>query len=337
VRPTPLSTNRDVEQIDLLRGGVIVSSLAGALGSNLRETRLTAMLGYLVALHAEKFCALFKFEGVPRAVSLETRHAKDRSDIVVSTSEGLGVIEAKVGNHDPFDQALKYPARWRVLLTEYEPTSGERARDCLYLRWRALVPLLRDLGKSNRAAVRFVSDDLQRYLEEHNMIPRAESVEIYARELNDIPTVMLFLQGHMYGCHYKPGSRLPEALYFAPHFGHLAVASVPGIRYGISYLARIETVEVVESFSDLRSRTEAIRGKQWLKKHRELLEPVRSWPEWHKTERVSFVFLNQPQLVFNPPIRKDSLQKGTRRGSAFLSKHFLSFEELFAAWGQPAL
>ena len=36
-------------EIPLLRGGRIVSSLAGALGSALRETRLTAMLGYVNA------------------------------------------------------------------------------------------------------------------------------------------------------------------------------------------------------------------------------------------------------------------------------------------------
>ena len=36
----------DKEQIDLLRCGSVVSSFAGAFGSSLRETRLTAMLGY---------------------------------------------------------------------------------------------------------------------------------------------------------------------------------------------------------------------------------------------------------------------------------------------------
>lgn len=36
----------DTERIDLLRSGSLVSSLAGAFGNALRETRLTAMLGY---------------------------------------------------------------------------------------------------------------------------------------------------------------------------------------------------------------------------------------------------------------------------------------------------
>src|SRR4051812_13498722 len=100
------------EEVELLRGGTLVSSLAGAFGHGLRETRLTALFGYLVAVQPEGFCEVFGFQGKVQSVSLETRHEKDRSDILVTTTAGVGVIEAKVGAHDPFDQALKYPARW---------------------------------------------------------------------------------------------------------------------------------------------------------------------------------------------------------------------------------
>jgi len=317
----------------LLRGGSIVKSLAGAFGSGLRETRLTTMLGYAIALCPSEFCELFGFSGEPRSVSLETRHAADRSDILVETSDGTGIIEAKVGSHDPFDQASKYPARWRVLLTEHRPTQREQARRCRYLRWRGLVPVLDRFRKSNRAGVRFINDDLKRYLEEHNMIPKPESIEIYARELNDEATVTLFLHGRMYGCKYKEGSRLPEALYFAPHFGQSVTAEYPAINYGISYLAKLETVEVVESFRELCDRTTAIRGKQWFNSHKDLLTPVKAWPDWAEGGRVSFLFLRPPQLVFNPPIRKDTLQKG----KGYLSRHFFSFEEFFLAWGKPPL
>jgi len=37
-------------EIPLMRGGEIVSTLTGAFGQSLRETRLTALLGYLIAL-----------------------------------------------------------------------------------------------------------------------------------------------------------------------------------------------------------------------------------------------------------------------------------------------
>ena len=122
-----MQTFANRERIDLLRSGSVVSSFAGAFGSALRETRLTAMLGYLIALEPERFCDIFAFRGRPLSVSLETRHASDRSDILIETTKGRGVIEAKVTAADPFRQALKYSAKWRVLLTEHT-ASGKQKR-----------------------------------------------------------------------------------------------------------------------------------------------------------------------------------------------------------------
>ena len=140
----------DRERIDLLRSGSVVSSFAGAFGSALRETRLTAMLGYLIALKPERFCDIFAFRGRPLSVSLETRHESDRSDILIETTAGRGVIEAKVSAADPFRQSLKYPAKWRVLLTEHMASGKQkRLRGVKYLRWRDLVELLR-VGESRR-------------------------------------------------------------------------------------------------------------------------------------------------------------------------------------------
>ncbi len=317
----------DHEQIDLLRGGSIVSSFVGSFGTSLRETRLTASLGYVMALAPEPFCRAFGFSGKPRSVALETRHAQDRSDILVETSEGVGIVEAKVGAHDPFDQALKYPADWRVLLTEHRPTQRERNRPgCRYLRWRDLVSILEELEKSSRGELRFLSEDLHRYLKEHNMVPKAESVEVYAREINEEKTLALFLHGRMYGCYYEASSRLPEALYFAPHFGQTIAKQHPGIRVGISYLAKIDAVEVVESFNELKDVVSQVRGKQWQTRQNHLLKALKEW-DWPK--RHSFLFLGEPRLVFNPPVKKEKLQAG--RG--WLSKRFFSFDTLFEAWG----
>jgi hypothetical protein len=319
--------NAEVERVELLRGGSVVSSLSGAFGSGLRETRLTAMIGYLVALEPDRFCNLFGFDGLPRSVALETRHNQDRSDILVTTTDGVGIVEAKVGRHDPFDQSLKYSARWRVLLTEHLPTKRERARrDCRYLRWRDLLPTLKTLAKSAHQDVRFVSIDLHRYLKEHNMIPKTESVEIYAREINEEKTLALFLHGQMYGCNYEASSRLPEALYFAPHFGKAIARNHPGVHAGISYVAKISTVEVVESFGELCDIAGQVCGKIWLKKNLPLIQPVKTW-DWKK--RKSFLFLEQPRLVFNPPIFKGDLQEG----KGWLSKRVFSFDEFFSAWG----
>ena len=156
-----MRTFADSERIDLLRSGSVVSSFAGAFGSALRETRLTAMLGYVVALEPERFCDIFAFRGRPLSVSLETRHASDRSDILIETTIGRGVIEAKVTAVDPFRQSLKYSTKWRVLLTEHAPSSKQkRLRGVKYIRWRDLVEPLQQLSRSTDNRVRFVSRDL---------------------------------------------------------------------------------------------------------------------------------------------------------------------------------
>jgi len=137
VRPFERAQGRKaVEEIELLRGGEVVTSFAGALGRSLRETRLTAMLGYLAALNPEPFVKRFSFRGKPLSISLEARHEEDRSDILVQTTAGVGIVEAKVDATDPFRQSLKYKADWRVLLTQWLPPANRRELPGVkYLRW----------------------------------------------------------------------------------------------------------------------------------------------------------------------------------------------------------
>ncbi len=319
--------NDETAKIELLRGGAVVSSLAGSFGSGLRETRLTALLGYLIALEPEVFCQKFNFPGKPLSVALEQHHETDRSDILIKTTSGTGVIEAKITRHDPYKQSLKYPADWRVSLTEYCPTRSEKARNSnLYLRWSNLEELFFRLSTSPRTEVRFVSRDLHRYLQEHRMIRKPESIEVYAREINEANTLALFLKGRMYACNYQASSPLPEAMYFAPHFGQTIADDYPGVHVGISYIAQIESVEVVESFEDLLETASAVRGRPWLKAHKHLIDPLAAW-EWTDCRR-SILFLKTPRLVFNPPVKKEKLQKG----KGWLSKRVFSFDMLFEAW-----
>ena len=318
----------DRERIDLLRGGSVVSSFAGAFGSALRETRLTAMLGYLIAIEPERFCDIFRFRGSPLSVSLEMRDESDRSDIVVETSVGRGVIEAKITAADPFSQALKYPAKWHVLLTEHMASGKQkRLRAIKYLRWRDLVGLLEGLKKSTNSQARFVSRDLLRYLGEHAMVKTNNAVEIYAREINNEETLALFLHAQMYGCQYQRSSQLAEALYFAPHLGQRIARKHPGVQVGISYIAKIERVEVGETWKELLQIVREVKDKHWLNGHMNLLQPLHR--EWTWPSKRSFLFLSKPRLVFNPPVLKDELQEG----KGWLSKRTFRFDDLFEAWG----
>lgn len=322
--------NPDIEEIELLRGGSVVSTLAGAFGGALRETRLTALLGYLIALEPRPFLDLLGFAGTAGRVRLEHRHGNARSDILIDTTQGRGVIEAKTGAFDPLEQSKKYQARWTVLLTQYIPSGRQRKlKRAKYLRWQDLTDILRRLSGSPNAGVRFVSRDLLKYLEVHRMIRQHQSVEIYAREINEPITLALFLKAQMYGCRYEANSQLPEALYFAPHFGQTLARTHPGVRVGISYIARIERVEAAETWQDFCALVKDVHNKTWWNSHRSELEPLEGAWNWNEDARYSFLFLAKPRLVFNPPINKERLQKG----KGWLSKRVFSFDELFQGWG----
>ena len=129
-----------IDSIPLLRGESIVKSLAGSFGSTLRETRITALLGYLIALKPDEFISFFGFRGKTRGVVLESRHESDRSDVLIETTKGVGIIEAKTDASDPFEQVKKYKAKWKVLLTRYRPASNQKKiRNIEYFLWKDLT------------------------------------------------------------------------------------------------------------------------------------------------------------------------------------------------------
>ena len=321
--------NSTSETIHLFRSGRVVTSLAGAFGGELRETRITAMLGYIIATEPQPFMNLFRLSGDALEVRLETHHEHKRSDILIETTTGTAIIEAKVTAQDPIKQARKYPAKWHILLTQYKPSfKKSRSRNVRYFRWRQLAELLKKLSKSKKSTVNFLAGDLLAYLEEHGMVKKRETVEVYAREINSEATLRMFLEGRMYGCPYEKSSNMDKALYFAPHFGQKVSNIHPGVQIGISYVAKIENVRVARDFNELMDIVAEERGRAWLNRSKHLLQTKRR--EWFKKKpQYTFLFLSRPMMVFNPPVKKERLQEG----KGWLSRRFFSFEDLFAGWG----
>ena len=152
-------------------------------------------------------------------------------------------------------------------------------------------------------------------------------MEIYAREINNEVSLALFLKAQLYGCYYEKRSRLAEALYFAPYFGKEIALQHAGVHAGISYIAKIERVEVVETWKELLQAVREVRGKQWLNGHMPLLQPLAR--EWDWPHKRSFLFLLTPRRVFDPPVSKKDLGIG----AGFLGKRVFCFDALFAARG----
>jgi len=318
--------------IPIYRGGSIVSSLGNSFSGSLRETRLTAIVGYLISLAPKPFLNLFDIKEIPSEINLELSEDNGRSDIQLVTSKGTAVIEAKTELIDPLKQAQRYNAKWRILLTNYKPSHYVSGRKAQYITWQDIAKVCNSLHKDRDYRVKFLSQDLITYLKEHKMIKRDDIVEIYAREINEEKTLTLFLHGRLYGCDFKRNSSITEANYFAPHFGQNIANLHPGISVGISYVAQIEGIEIAESIIDVKNIIQKVRGKAWLKKNKYLLQPIFDSWSWKGIKR-NFLFLGEPRLVFNPAVKKELLQKG----KGWLSKQYLTFDELFKAWSGESL
>jgi hypothetical protein len=323
------------ENIVLFRSGSIVSSLLGAFGRSLKETRLTSLLGFLISSDPIAFSNFWNIDIPILQVSLESYHITSkeagRSDIILKTKRGNIVIEAKVGHHNPLRQSQKYPAYKRILLTNHIPSTSDRKhRNIKYTNWDQLSKFLRDISKRKTNYINFLCNDIIKYMETHSMIQKKESVEIYAREINNEYTLNLFLKARIYGCYFQKSSKLAEALYFSQHFGKSIARNHPGVTAGISYIAKIEHIEVMDSWKDFIAAVKLIRGKVWLNSHKQYLDVIhREW-NWKNRKLRSMLFLGEPRLVFNPAVKKNNLQKG----KGWLSKRMFSFDELFAGWSK---
>jgi hypothetical protein len=323
------------ENIVLFRSGSVVSSLLGAFGGSLKETRLTSLLGFLISCEPQDFGDYWGIDHPVLEVMLETHHSSvkeaGRSDIILTTKRGNIVIEAKVGHHNPLKQSQKYPAYKRILLTNHIPSTSDRKHHNIkYTNWDQLSKFLQKLGKRKTDYIKFLCNDIIKYLETHSMIPKKESVEIYAREINNEYTLNLFLKARLYGCYFEKRNRVAEALYFSPHFGKSIARNHPGVTAGISYIAKIEHIEIVESWKDFLVAVKLIRGKTWLNSHKHYLDFIhRDW-NWKDKKQRSMLFLGEPRLVFNPAVKKENLQKG----KGWLSKRMFSFDELFEGWSK---
>ncbi len=315
------------EEVELLRGGRVITSLLGSFGHGLRETRLTACLGYLIAREPKAFRKLLKLKGKVQSVSVEHRHQQGRTDVQIATTDGITVLEAKVGTAEGISQLLGYDANYRVLVTPYMPTSKDRLhRNLLLITWQEIASVLHDITSRAHSASKPIAADLLEYLEEHRMIKSRDAVEIYAREINEPTSLRMFLKAGVFGCENSKGSRVGEALYFAPHFGKQIEREHPGVHHGISYIARIEQVEPTSCWDDFKQVIIRHRKPAGFKKHEEIFRDVK----WLRSRKEHLILLlSEPQLVFTPPIRKDTLQGG----SGWLSKRYFTFKEFFEVWG----
>jgi hypothetical protein len=205
-------SNKDVT---VYRGNRIISSFLSAFGSDLKETRLTATLGFLIAQTPDSFSKLFQLNDEILSINVEEREDKGRVDIKIRTKIEMIDLEAKINSIDPIDQSLNYSGTKKILLTNHIPSQKQKSRrNITYINWQDVYIVLRNLSTKNSIGIKFLSIEIIKYLTNHNMIKTGKPTEIYLREINDETTMNLFLKSHIYCCDYIASSDLYKAIYF---------------------------------------------------------------------------------------------------------------------------
>ena len=188
-----------LKNVALYRDKSIVTSFLGCFGKDLKETRLTAALGFIIANSPKDFQELFRLRNEIISINLEEIEEKGRVDIKIRTKDDSIDIEAKVDNVNPLTQSLNYKGERKILLSNHIPTSKQKLKtNVQYFNWDQIAKVLNKISKGNNHAIKFLSIDIINYLKEHQMIKQDKPIEIYLREINDEKTLNLFLKGRFY-------------------------------------------------------------------------------------------------------------------------------------------
>jgi len=320
------------DKIPIYRQGTVVTDFLSVFGSSLRETRLSAILGYVISKVPRPFLTAFKIKGALKHVFVEYTESRQRADVVIETDREYFIIETKVADVDPVKQILRYAN----LLKKNKPARGlcvvpycpkERySKGIKIIGWQDIDAIFQNLLKNGPVNYKdkFLIEEMRHHMRKHNLIAKKKTDEIYAREIGNVETLQLFLKCGIYQCGYERSEKVYSASYFAPHFAGQLPRLYPGVGRGISYIAKIEDIVRAKNKQAYIEEIIKHRGRTWFKKEKELL--LCPFEIWGEADR-NVLFLDTPRLVFNPPVRKEKLQKG----SGWLSKRFFSFDELFKA------
>lgn len=331
--------------IPLFRGREITSNLFSALGE-LRETRLTAVLGYLISEAPHIFAPLFLNRGARiQEVKIEASEDSSRYDLVLQTQNQLLVVEAKVGYIQSPSQVRRYIRRLarngtdkKVLLYLLDK-GGERLQteiqqikkdfsgcDVRPKTWAEVSRFIDRVCQSKRfqhehPKVAILAKELTEYLKENQMAP-SKVKEIYIRQLSG-DSLELFFKYHIYKCQHNFAKNALQHIYFAPLFTAKAPAdfasrSMLPIEKGLSYIARILTGRVVKRnqvFDFLKAS-----------KHPNPRDATKEMLKQTKSKEFLILLLGQPHQLFHTPLSSKKL--GVR---GMVSQKSASLDELLVA------
>lgn len=268
-----VSRNGRDAAVCLFRGKEIISDLFSALG-DLRETRLTAVLGYLIAEAPHIFGPLFLNRGARiEEVRIEASEDSSRYDLVLQTPQKLVVVEAKVGYTQSPSQVKRYVRRLvkngtkKQVILYLLDKGGERLQTEIQeikkkfpeceVRPKTWTEVSRAIERSCESKkfqkiyprAEIFARELIKHLRGNQMTP-SQVKEIYIRQLSG-KSLELFFKYHLYKCQAKFAKTALQHIYFSPLFTAKAPKefdnrSMLPIEKGLSYIARIKEGRIVK-------------------------------------------------------------------------------------------
>jgi len=332
-------------EIALRRGTEVVSDLFSVLG-DLRETRLTAAIAYLISKAPSIFGPLFLDRRTSiNEIRIEESKDSRRYDIVIRTPRKLVVVEAKVGYMQAPAQVRRYirglirnEAEKKIVLYLLD-RGGERLQteiDEIRQKFpkckvtaKTWTEVARTIERGCRSKklqkahpeVIVIGHELIKHLKE-NQMAASQTKEVYIRQLSG-DSLELFFRYHLYKCQTKFAKSALQHLYFAPLFTakapkDFARQSMLPIDKGLSYIARIQDGRVVrrnQVVEYLKSLDHSIAKKAAAEVLRET-----------KSKEFLLLVLGEPFQLFQTPI---STRKLGVKG--MLAQKTMTFEELLCA------
>ena len=333
----------------LTRGNEDVGSFLSVLGT-LRETRLTAVLGYLVSRFPGEFGPLLGYRHLPAdEVSVEEFDNGDRYDVLIRQSGECHIIEGKVGSTQNVNQLLRYICSRRRTrkpsLTVVDEGSEfrqaqqrafqqvrRRVKQLRFVTWTEVAAVCLAIAKKRRnfttdPTVAVIANELASHLKENQMTTEPLP-EIYLRDVSDINSVQLYFRHHIYKCQTKFYNSARRNLYFAPYFTHrmaekISADNLVPVGEGISFVSRVEKVQVIET-----REVQAYLKSDGHPKPKEAAEIIR---KNHREREVLLMTLGEPRLMFVSPVTKAKLRNIIPFGVGAMGSRSCTFDNLLAA------
>lgn len=293
----------------LFRGLTPATNLLSAFG-DLKETRLSATIGYLIHLNPRLPSLLFGIKGTVHGVYLEQLSEKgaERFDVVLNVSGKEHVVEVKIlgQSKNQLERYSRSNSRLYLIGSHLAAAAHNYGASKHFLEWQALAATLRKTQSKGKTADRFYNELVEQFIShlmENNMI-QADRGDVYIRDVSG-NSADIYFRHNIYKCQPQFFRTAKLARYFAPYLtksnskgARKSVYSVLGT--GISFMSRILNSSVVEE----REITSVLKNHHYSRTATsEIFETFR----WRKKGRRKYALflLGTPMRLFSKPITKE--------------------------------